>query len=120
MTADTMRRSDMLRRLAESVEQLDGPDTLIDIHIHDALHDEESEVPVARVTGSIDAAANLMPEGWCAGVDERTGPNVWAARAKPERGVPAWAFAATEPLARTACALRAIASDLEAKERTHV
>lgn len=119
MTAETLRRADMLRRLAESVEQLDGPDPLIDLHVRDALHDDDPEAPVSPVTASIDAAAALMPEGWSPEIIKVQ--HRWRAMGIPSPGgIAVVGFGATEPLARTACALRAIAADIEAKETTHV
>jgi len=126
-----------LLALAEEVEKLTGPSREVDLRIwrlcasaaanraywgqrpllSRSMPEDEAEVVAWRrvkaptYTGSRDAAAGLMPEGW-----------IWEIRRR------AWGFgtlaessgfddvegvAPTEPLARTACALRARAAEME-------
>lgn len=73
---------------------------------------------VRQCTSSIDAAAALMPAGWLPEIVKVH--HRWRAMGIPSPGgIAVVGFGATEPLARTACALRAIAADIEAKEPDH-
>lgn len=63
---------------------------------------------------SLDAAASLVPEGWIM-ADLIQTPTVWQASLWREDETMAHAMAPTEPRARTAAALRAIATNRRAK-----
>lgn len=83
----------------------------------DSLHGTEVHREPPNVTGSIDAAAKLMPGRWGTAVrTSNLGWSCWGERpirlGLSFRKLPE-AHAVTEPLARTACALRALAADLE-------
>ena len=74
----------------------------------DRLHN----FPVRLYTGSIDAAAKLLPGRWSPEIVKVH--HRWRAMGVPSPGaVSVVGFGATEALARTACALRALAVDLE-------
>lgn len=108
-----------LRALADDVEKLDGPDKGVDWRIARAVECYYPRLPPPRFTGSIDAAASLMPPRSIIEVyDARIRDEKWLVIAKlgPRPDDTSWchAAAATEPLARTACALRARAALLEA------
>lgn len=78
-----------------------------------------TRISIPAYTRSIDAAAALMPDGWSPEIIKVQ--HRWRAMGIPSPGgIAVVGFGATEPLARTACALRAIAADIEAKETTHV
>ncbi len=125
-----MADAQALRELADEVEGLPGPSRQTDPRIERAVHgsvplhwaarggvitdglDDRNDF-IARYTGSIDDAAKLMPPGWSGKVEfsaQRVVAHAWHAE---HRGVRV--EARTEPLARTACALRALAADLEGK-----
>ncbi len=138
MTADPTA----LRALADEVERLTGPSREMDARIIKALgwcwksipailHTEAwrpggseclaSDLP--RPTHSIDAAASLMPEGWSAVVVLNADPAFCGVTAyaptapdhdpESDRNEPQEGQAGTEPLARTAVALRALAAIAE-------
>lgn len=108
----------VLRDLAEEVERLDGPNRETEKRIWRALNPHAYGFAVNQAgayTGSIDAAAGLMPDGWFVKV-MKNNHNWWVCVAKSRAYNEAWGYdtiAATEALARTACALRALAADLE-------
>lgn len=122
-----MSDAQVLRELADEVEGLDGQSRDVDAKIGTALSikikPEYMWGQSPRCTGSIDAAAKLMPAGWSATVVvNATWSGVTAYPPEPADHDPVEhrtddveGQAATEPLARTACALRALAADLEAK-----
>ena len=110
----------VLRDLAEEVERLDGPNRETEKRIWRALNPHAygfSANQAEAYTGSIDAAAKLMPAGLFTTASRMLdgGWNIHARRPLPllEQPEVPRAVAATEPLARTACALRALAADLE-------
>lgn len=109
----------VLRELAQEVARLSGSDASIDASIRRALRGWH---PLSGVlitpTQTLSEAAELMPEGWFVKV-EKNSHNWWVCVARSRGYSEQWScdtIAATEPLARAACALRAIASDIEAKE----
>lgn len=127
MTADPTA----LRLLAEEVEKLTGPSREVALRIHQAMEwlrsgvrpampaDEDIYGEHPHVTRSIDAAAALMPDGWRDGVERcpfsGSRQRRWEAVADRGEFPMIVAAAATEPLARTACALRAIAAEMEGR-----
>lgn len=127
----------ILRDLAEEVERLEMPIRAINLRIWRACapgdaeraywnqrpmiskgtpDDEAAAIAWGRVTPpeytrSIDAAAKLLPGRWSPEIVKVQ--HRWRARGIPPGGISVVGFGATEPLARTACALRALAADLE-------
>lgn len=110
-----------LRDLAEEVEGLGGPDREVEKRIWRALNPHAygfSANQAVAHTGSIDAAADLMPAGVAITIahDPAVPGSPWRVQAVRVDRAPHYVVnghAATEALARTACALRAIAADLE-------
>ena len=74
-----------------------------------------TRISIPAYTRSIDAAAALMPAGWFVDIEIGAGRGLVEADAPGDR----YAFCdvpGPEAIMRTACALRAIAADIEAKE----
>lgn len=112
---------EVLRQLAEEVERLEGPNrnTHLEWRIEVALgRPVEAIAPVRPYTSSLDAAASLMPEVFRVAAVRQLPPEEsgWQATAwkPPPRNMLENARGATEPLARTAAALRARAALIEA------
>lgn len=102
-----------LLSLADEVERLTGPDRgELNWRIAVAIGDIPAprEQPFFRFTNSIDAAAGIMPKGWFVRVQGEAGA-CWIVEATgPTEGDYAISdVAKSEPLARTAAALRAMA-----------
>lgn len=131
-----MADAQVLRELADEVESLSKEGSFdVECRILTALYPQvhvaggvalwiDEDRPAVRVrirscTRSIDDAADLMPEGWFASVRQTLDGvwSTWARRAVPlgMQPEPPRGCARTEALARTACALRALAADLEGK-----
>jgi hypothetical protein len=124
MTAD---RATLLA-LAEEVEKLTGPSRDIDLRILciiapkvQTFVQEHASLPCRSLakgyTASLDAAADLMPPRWRnASIREEPGEvggwSVTAFRPPPQNALTD-GRAHTEVLARTACALRARAAEME-------
>jgi len=107
-----------LRALADEVEKLGGPNFAVEQRIGAAVG-RPSDMVAPAYTYSLDAAASLMPPLSIIEVyDARIRDEKWLVIAKlgPRPDDTSWchAAAATEPLARTAAALRARAALLEA------
>lgn len=71
-----------------------------------------TRIRIDNYTRSIDAAADLMPAGWSPEI-VKVQRRCRAMGIPCPGGVSVVGFGATEALARTACALRALAADLE-------
>ena len=118
-----MTDAKVLRELADEVERLDGSSRDMDARIWLAMHPESGAFNAGPLylgyiahgdwprpmrapscTDSVDVAADLMPAAWRRRID---------IFAKGGRGREEDGRAKTEALARTACALRALAADLE-------
>lgn len=109
-----MADAQALRDLAQEVEGLDGPSRETEKRIWRALNPHAygfSANQAEAYTGSIDAAAGLMPERWSPEIVHRG--NLWRVWGRPSSGICVFGHGTTEAVARTACALRAIAADLE-------
>lgn len=113
-----MADAQVLRDLALTVEGLNGGSVAVDADIRGALRSYGPLVGLSVCpTHRLDDAAALMPEGWFIRV-EKNSHNWWHCFARPRAYSEPWAHgstAATEALARTACALVVIAADLEGK-----
>ena len=112
-----MSRREKLLALAARVEALEGPCREADADIAAAVQRPSPEWIVRTIaptaTASLDAAASLMPEGWyaysvCDFTPLGATWRVTLARDDTRADAPGH----TEPLARTAAALRAIAEDI--------
>lgn len=128
-----------LRALADDVEKLDGPSREMDVRVEVALGAKMAATSFSSVavsvpdpntpgwyefrdarpyTASLDVAASLVPNEngeWC--IRSECNTSRWlayVARWEPRPFIISEVRAATEPLARTACALRARAALLEA------
>ncbi|MBK8246247.1 MAG: hypothetical protein IPK85_02390 [Gemmatimonadetes bacterium] len=105
----------VLRDLAQEVERLDAPCDDMDARIGRAIgldirpKGDWSGAP--HFTAALDAAAGLMPERWCPEIVHRG--NLWRVWGRPSSGICVFGHGTTEAVARTACALRALAADLE-------
>ncbi len=123
MTAD---RATLLA-LAEEVEQLTGPSREVDGRIWLAANPDvdayfkgmdtsRAQYGAPAYTGSRDAAAELMPEGWWVTASlPSSGPKCGLVEAQ-KGGGELYAFCdvpSTEAIMRTACALRARAAEME-------
>ena len=112
-----MSRREKLLALAARVQALEGPCREADADIAATVHRTTPEWIVRtiapRYTGSLDAAASLRPVGWIAySVCDFTpfGEPWRVSMARDDTRADAHGH--TEPLARTAAALRAIAEDI--------
>ena len=102
-----------LEALAQRVEREESSVDL-DIAVLDALTGTEYEPPYYQpFTSSLDAAASLMPPGWYVSGLEDAYDDSWVSclLCKKSTGMSAQGTAPTEPRARTAAALRAMAME---------
>ena len=103
-----MNREELLK-LADRCEQADGPSYALERDIAKALNPNFTRMTVPKnYTASIDAAMQLVPEGWTGLIPVSGGEEAWLwPNSKPSRGHRC--NAATPALALCAAALRAIA-----------
>ena len=114
--------------LAERCEQAAGPDRVLDAEILCAIygftiHKENRCVNSSswdRLTGSLDAAVTLVPEGWIYELGRgESGTSRALCRMSDELGIwTGWAVAATAALALCAAALRARAAMAQPSSKT--
>jgi hypothetical protein len=113
--SQAMTRAELLA-LADLAERVKGADRELDAGIYAGIHDCTLTRWVfdnaPAFTASLDAAASLVPEGWTVW-ELRQNAESWWCQLEPNSNAPmVCAEAVTEPLARTAAALRARAEEL--------
>ena len=95
------------RDLARRLQEAEGPSTSLDVELYKAFRLLNEYAAFPAYTGSIDAAATLMPLEWeVTVIGPCGGAKRWFCRATLIDGNDEWEFAPalTEPLARCAAA----------------
>jgi hypothetical protein len=109
-----------LVELAERCEAATGPDRLFDAEIYVALDGERENVDALAINGqvgswvpeftaSLDAAMQLVPEGWDSSLHANVGEQS-RARVYSSAGDSRWSYASTPALALCAAALRSLST----------